>query len=149
MLIRDRFSHEELLTLRQSESYNRIRAALQEHHWQEVGRQTLGDMDIVQWTPPDAEATITVEHGPGYDASIIYQTPDAAAYEALTAPINLQSFKRQSERENETYTCQAYRAGDEMLILAQPRAGVDKPYTVILTTLSNFDALWFESDYLT
>ncbi len=149
MTIRQRFTYEELLTLRQSEAYDRIRAALQERHWQEVGRQTLGDMEIVQWTPPDADATITVEHGPGYDASLIYQTPDAAAYEALTDPIDLQAFKRQAEREGEVYTCQGYRAGDEMLILAQPRAGVNQPYTVILTTLSNFDALWFESEYLT
>ncbi|MFP4395292.1 MAG: hypothetical protein ACLFTI_08520 [Anaerolineales bacterium] len=148
-MIRQRFTYEELLTLRQSEAYDPIRAALHERHWQEVGRQTLGDMEIVQWTPPDADATITVEHGPGYDASLIYQTPDAAAYKTLTNPIDLQAFKRQAERESQAYTCQGYRAGDEMLILAQPRAGVDRPYTVILTTLNNFDALWFESEYLT
>ncbi len=149
MTIRESFTYEELLALRQSEAYNSIRAALQERHWQEVGQQTLSDLNIVHWMPPDADTTITVEHGSGYDVSIIYQTPDAEVYEALTDPIDLQAFKRQSERESKAYTCQGYRAGEEMLILAQPRAGVDKPYTVILTTLSNFDALWFESDYLT
>ena len=43
----------------------------------------------------------------------------------------------------------AHELGRVVIEAVVERAGVDKPYTVILTTLSNFDALWFESDYLT
>jgi mRNA-degrading endonuclease RelE of RelBE toxin-antitoxin system len=135
-----------------------IQAIVQQHGWKIADQQRLGDLYIVHWTWEKRGIwrlrrgiwRLVVEYGEGYDTTIIYQTSSARAYAAATDPRDFTTMDCRQQRESENAAYEAYFGEKgQVVIVGTPHGHVRHPvYTVILTTTSNVDAIWFESDYL-
>lgn len=123
-----------------------ITAFLAARHWQQEGHRMFGDLHIERWT--QAGDRLTVEFGPDYDTSVIYQTRDAESYRAILQAADVEALLRHVHQQTASASYTAYRDDEDILIVGEPLPGVDAPYTVIVTTTLNIDALWLESEYV-
>ncbi len=124
-----------------------IPAFLTARQWTRESHRALDDLRIERWA--QIPNRIIVEYGPDYDTSVIYRTPNAANYRALAREAGVDALTQHAQKTTPLATYTAYRDGDDIVILGEPQPGsrIDD-YTVIVTTLSNIDALWFESEYI-
>ncbi len=135
-----------------------IQALLQQRGWRIADEKTLADLHIVHWIWEKRGIwrlkqgiwRIVVEYGEGYDNTIVYQTSSARAYAVATDPRDFATMARRQQRESEKAAYEAYFGEKgQVVILGLPHGHINPAvYTVILTTTSNVDAIWFESDYL-
>jgi hypothetical protein len=135
-----------------------IQDTLKQRGWKIAEQQTVGDLHIDHWTKRNRGIwqlikgtwRLVVEHGEGYDNTIVYQTPSVRAYNAAAKSVDFTALDRRQQKEGEHAAYEAY-FGEEgsVIIVGTPQEGASQRiYTVILTTTSNVDAIWFESDYL-
>ncbi len=135
-----------------------IQEILKKHGWKITEHQTLADLHIVHWTWEKRGIwrfrkgiwRLVVEYGKGYDNTIVYQTSSAQAYNTATKPIDFANLDQRQERESDIAAYKVYFGKEgQVIIVGTPQGQADPAlYTLILTTTSNVDAIWFESDYL-
>jgi hypothetical protein len=128
-----------------------IQEILEQHGWKITKHQTLADLHIVHWTwGKKGIWRLVAEYGEGYDNTIVYQTSSAQAYHAAAKPLDFANLDRRQERDSDIAAYKVYFGEEEqVIIVGTPKGPIDPPlYTLILTTTSNVDAIWFESDYL-
>ncbi len=135
-----------------------IQAIVQQRGWKIADQQTLADLHIVHWIWEKRGVwrfkgrlwRLVVEYGEGYDNTIVYQTSSARAYAAATDPRDFTTMDCRQQRESEHAAYEAYFGEKGVVVITgTPHRHIRPPiYTVILTTTSNVDAIWFESDYL-
>lgn len=139
-----------LKSLQETTDYAGIRDLLQDRDWKESGKELQGDLNIVTWQQGSADKQIIIEHGPGYSTSVVYRTASKQRFLEVLNQIDWDSVEQQYHRSGSGLVSEAYtmKGSENVILLAKPEAANRTEHTLIVTTIDNIDALWFESTYL-
>ncbi len=141
----------------QNSPYEQVASELEQLSWQPGTHTQLADLQITQWVNPDPEgAHLTLEHGPGYENAVIYQPIAENAFQEATRDINTTALVLKDQKTlsrsiyGGVFKFKCYHgAQGQVVILGKPAPDTTAHrYLIIVTTIDNVDALWFESDYV-
>lgn len=132
-----------------TKDFDQINEFILKADWTLTDHEKTSEINTVTWTSKNEEHSIILEYGEGYDNSIILKTTDKQEYELIFNGIDWSNFEEKYDKKEASAIHKGFfgKEDDLAILFKQPTTN-NQPNLLVFTTLSNVDAIWFESEYL-